>query len=287
VLVAGPALGQDYRALEGMTVTVKLDMPASQEGLDIRPGTDSPLDLHKAADQIKQYGVTVHTGQSVMITNVIVKPHTIEMYLGGGGYGTFSDVLSHVAQTTPVSYPAETRREKDLKEQLKYTNDYWERERIRRELDDIDRQRNRGNQKTAQVSPDQVDQQNRAVAGSRFNIRYDGTMPESATSKSGIMAVLSKYVEFERTPDEPLAGPIPQSLSALAQRSRPQDSSVPALRKGLTLLQVEQILGPAAKVEGRSDGALEIDLREYNSDGQHVTTEFVGGVLVNYTITAR
>jgi hypothetical protein len=136
-----------------------------------------------------------------------------------------------VVQTTPVSYPAETRREKDLKEQLKYTNDYWERERIRRELDDIDRQRNRGNQKTAQVSPDQVDQQKRAVAGSRFNIRYDGTMPESATSKSGIMAVLSKYVEFERTPDEPLAGPIPQSLAA-AQRSGPQDSSVPALRKG-------------------------------------------------------
>jgi hypothetical protein len=73
----------------------------------------------------------------------------------------------------------------------------------------------------------------------------------------------------------------------MAQRSRPQDSSVPALGKGLTVVQVEQILGPAVKVEDRSDGALEIDFREYNSDGQHVTTEFVGGVLANYTITSQ
>jgi hypothetical protein len=149
VPAATSALGQDYRALEGMTATAKLDMPASQEGVDIRPGTEVPLDLHKAADRIKQYGVAVHTGQSIMITNVVVKPHNIEVYLGGGGYGTFGDALAQAAQTTAVSYQAETRREKDLKEQLKYTNDYWERERIRRELDDIDRQRNRGNQKAA------------------------------------------------------------------------------------------------------------------------------------------
>jgi hypothetical protein len=222
-----------------------------------------------------------------MITNVVVKPHNIEVWLGGGGYGTFSGTLAQGAQTTAVSYQEETRREKDLKEQLKYTNDYWERERIRRELDDIDRQRNRDNPKAAQVGAQQVEQQKRAVAGSRFNVRYDGAMPESATSKSAIMAVLSKYVEFERTPGEQQAGPIPQSLAAMAQRNRPQDSAVPALRKGLTVLQVEQILGPAVKVEDRSDGALEIDFREYNSDGQHVTTEFVGGVLVNDTITAQ
>jgi hypothetical protein len=286
-LTAGRALGQDYRALEGMTVTAKMDMPASQEGVDIRPGSEAPLDLHKVAGRIKQYGVALHTGQSIMITNVVAKPHNVEVYLGGGGYGTFSDALAQASQMTPVSYPAETRREKDLKEQLKYTNDYWERERIRRELYDVDRQRNRDNQKAAQVSAQQVEQQKRAMAGSRFNIRYDGTMPESATSKSAIMAVLSKYVEFERTPGETQAGPIPQSLTAMAQRSRPQDSSVPALRKGLTVLQVEQILGPAAKVEDVSDGALEIDFREYSSDGQHVTTEFVGGVLANYTITSQ
>lgn len=287
VLAAGTGLGQDYRALEGMTVTAKLDMPASQDGLDIRPGTDTPLDLHKAADRNKQYGVAVHTGQSAMITNVVVKQHDIEVWLGGGGYGTFGNPLVQAAQPAAVSYPAETRREKDLKEQLKYTNDYWERERIRRELYDIDRQRNRDNPKTAQLSSQQAEQQKRAVAGSRFNIRYDGTMPESATSKSAIMAVLGKYAEFERTPGEQQAGPVPQSLTAMAQRSRPQDSSVPALGKGLTVVQVEQILGPAVKVEDRSDGALEIDFREYNSDGQHVTTEFVGGVLANYTITSQ
>jgi hypothetical protein len=132
-----------------------------------------------------------------------------------------------------------------------------------------------------------VEQQKRASAGSRFNIRYDGAVPESATSKGAIMAVLNKYVEFERLPGEQPAGPVRWTLTEMARRGRPEDSSVPALRKGLTVVQVEQILGPAAKVEDRSDGALEIDFREYNNDGQHVTTEFVGGVLANYTITSQ
>jgi len=77
------------------------------------------------------------------------------------------------------------------------------------------------------------------------------------------------------------------SLTDMARRGRPEDSSVPALHKGLTVQQVAQILGPASKVEDRSDGALEIDFREYNGDGQHVTAEFVGGVVVNYSVTLQ
>ena len=44
-------------------------------------------------------------------------------------------------------------------------------------------------------------------------MRYDGAMPEDATNKSQIIAVLSKYVEFERTPGEQQAGPVRWSLT--------------------------------------------------------------------------
>jgi hypothetical protein len=270
-----------------MTVTAKVDMPASREGLDIHPGTESPLDLHKAAERIKQYGVAVHAGQSAMITSVVVKTHDIEVLLGGGGYGTFTGTTTPGDETPTITYQAETRREKDLTEQLKYTNDYWERERIRRELDEMARQRNRSDQKAPQASAQQGEQQKRAATGSRFNIRYDGAMPEDAATKSRILAVLSKYVEFERTPGEQAAGPVRWSLTDMARRGRPEDSSAPALRKGLTVQQVAQILGPASKLEDRSDGALEIDFREYNRDGQHVTAEFVGGVVANYTVASQ
>ena len=286
MLVAATVLGQDYRSLEGTTVTAKIDMPASREGMDIHPGMESALDLHKAAERIKQYGVAVHAGQSALITSVVVKPHDVEVLLGGGGYGTFTDSMMLADETPPIPYRAETRREKDLMEQLKYTNDYWERERIRRELDEMERQHHRTDQKV-QTSEQQVEQQKRSAAGSRFNIRYDGAMPEDAATRSRIVAALSNYVEFERTPGEQQGGLGRWSLTDMARRGRPEDSPMPALRKGLTVQQVAQILGPASRVEDRSDGALEIDFREYNRDGQRVTAEFVGGVVVNYTVTPQ
>ena len=289
VMATVSALGQDYRTLEGMTVTARLDMPASQEGVDLRPAMEFPLDLHKAADRIKQYGVGVHTGQSIMITKVVVKTHNIEVQLGGGGYGTFNDAMAQAASTPTVSYVGETRREKDLKEQLKYTNDYWERERMRRELDDIERQRNRDNQRAAQIDAQtqmtQVsEQQKRAQSGSRFNIRYDGTMPADAATKKGIMEALSRYVDFEASLG---SGQQHQWIPMLAQQNAPELISGTALRKGLTVVQVEQILGPAAKVSEMTEGTLESTVREYDSDGQRVTAQFVGGVLVNYKITSQ
>ena len=50
ILVAATALAQDYKSLEGMTVTARVAMPASQEGLDIHMGTEPQLDVHKAAE---------------------------------------------------------------------------------------------------------------------------------------------------------------------------------------------------------------------------------------------
>jgi hypothetical protein len=275
---------QDFRSLEGTTVSVRIDMPASSDGVEIRNGQ---ADFRKISDRIRQYGVGVHSGQSIAITKIIVKSKNIEVHLGGGGFGTFSDRLAVAAASNPASYEGKTRREKDLEDELKYTNDYWTRVRIRRELDDLQRDRERNNATTAAINA-QTRQlveanvmQKRAEAGSRFNIRYDNGVPPDGATPAAIMASLSKYVDFGGGGGS--APPIHFENSAPGV----PDGPAPALRKGLTVVQTEQILGPASKVSQKNEGSLEISVREYMSSGQHVTTQFVGGVLVDYKITPR
>ncbi len=281
VFVLAPGFAEDLRSLEGTTVTVKLDMPATTDGVDIRGGQP---DFRKLADGIRQYGVGVHSGQSIMITRVIIKSKNIEVHLGGGGFGTFADRLSVAATSNPAYYVGTSRREKDLGDRLKYTNDYRERVRIRRELDDLRQDRQRQNATSAAINA-QTRQaveanviQKRADAGSRFNIRYDNGVPAGASSSQAIIDSLSKYVDF--------SGPLSPSPPA-STPNEPTGAPSSPLRKGLTVVQVEQILGPAEKVTQKTEGPLEITVREYVSNTDSITTQFVGGVLVDYKIKPR
>jgi hypothetical protein len=82
------------RVLEGKRVTVKIDMPATQEGVDVFPGSSRPIDFPKLSGRLKKNGVAIKEGESGMVTKVKVKDDLIEIQLGGGGYGTSGDVLS-------------------------------------------------------------------------------------------------------------------------------------------------------------------------------------------------
>jgi hypothetical protein len=82
------------RVLEGKRLTVKIDMPATQEGVDVFPGSSRPIDFPKLSGRLKKYGVAIKDGESGMVTKVKVKDDLIEIQLGGGGYGTSGDVLS-------------------------------------------------------------------------------------------------------------------------------------------------------------------------------------------------
>ena len=59
---AGPALAQTEAALksyfEGKMVRLRLDMPATQEGIDIYPDAQRPLDLGAYSNRLKSYGVS-------------------------------------------------------------------------------------------------------------------------------------------------------------------------------------------------------------------------------------
>lgn len=81
------------RALEGKRVTVQIDMPATDDGVDIFPGTSRPLDFGKYAGRLKSAGTAYKQGENAIITKVRVKDDNIEIHLGGGGYGTFGDQI--------------------------------------------------------------------------------------------------------------------------------------------------------------------------------------------------
>lgn len=80
------------RYFEGKRVTLKIDMPATSQGVDIHPERPQRLNYSEYGDHIKGSGTAIRTGESIMITKVKVKDKRIEFQLGGGGYGTFGVV---------------------------------------------------------------------------------------------------------------------------------------------------------------------------------------------------
>src|ERR1700678_4216913 len=89
-------------AFEGKQVVVKMDMPGTQKGVDIYPGRPQPLDVKSYADRLKDYGISLQKGDSVMVTKVKVNKDNIEFQLGGGGFGTARDNTDTAVHFTPT-----------------------------------------------------------------------------------------------------------------------------------------------------------------------------------------
>jgi hypothetical protein len=59
------------------------------------------------------------------------------------------------------------------------------------------------------------------------------------------------------------------------------------VRKGMTLVEVEQSLGKPEKTATRSEGTLRVVTNSYSRGDQTITAEFVEGVLIKYSISSR
>jgi hypothetical protein len=280
--LATPAMAQSEEQLrnyfEGKTVVVKMEMPGSEDGVDIFPGRTQPVDFPKHANRLKQYGTSLKRGQEVLITKVKVKKDLIEFQLGGGGYGTFGDDASSY-----ISVPSapKTTREKNLERDIKNTKDEKELRRMKEELDALkkDRERedarNRAEAEQARQVKEANIRQRRAEGGSRFNIRYQPVVPAEAMTPDGIMKALADYVDFS-----PVTG-APQKSSANAAAKADE------LRKGLTAEQVDAMLGRPESIANKKEGTLSVSVSTYVSNGRSITAEFVEGVLVRYTIKSH
>jgi hypothetical protein len=268
---------------EGKSVRVKIDMPATQEGIDVFPDARRAVDFAAYSARLKSTGVAIRNGESVLVTKVRVKDKVIEFQLAGGGYGTFGDDTGSVSATTV----SKSRRERDLEKLVKDEPDADRRRRLQRELDDLrnDREREDARNRAAAASAEEAKKAriatNRLHSGSRFNIRYTEGVPRGLAPE-GVMRALAEYVEF------PFASDSRPGDRVSAQPMLPEPPvSASAVRKGMTTAEVEQALGKPDKTTNRTEGTLKVVTATYSRGDQLITADFVEGVLVRYAISSK
>jgi hypothetical protein len=274
---------------EGGTVSPKLAMPGTEDGVDIYPGSPRPLDYSKYASRLKKFGTAIKAGEPVTITKIRLKSKHIEFQLGGGGYGTFGDETSSNVGTAAAP---KTKRELNLEADLKRQTDPAKRRAMREELDDLQAERERENARNraavaeAQEHRKQNIRQLRLEGGSRFNIRYQDQVSSAALTPQSVMAALAQYVDFAqfRPAETEPATSVPGATSLHASTLARGPGS---LHKGMLLQEVDALLGPPASSSERKEGSLKVVERVYSSPNGRVTGWFVEGVLIRYTMTSE
>jgi hypothetical protein len=290
-LAAVPAHAQSEPELkdffEGKSVVVKLDMPASQEGIDVYPDARRAIDFAQYSARVKARGIAIRSGESVLVTKVRVKDRLIEFQLAGGGFGTFGDDTG-----TSVSVPSvsKSKRERDLERLVRDETDRDQKRRLQRELDDLrnDREREDGRNRAAAATAEEAKKARVATtrlhSGSRFNIRYQEGVPRGL-GPDGVMRALAEYVEFPFASDR---RPTASRDTVTAQPVlREPGSGTGTIRKGMTMAEVEQQLGRPEKTADRTEGTLRVVTATYARGDQVITADFVEGVLVRYSIASK
>lgn len=278
---ATPAFAQNEASLksffEGRRVTVKLDMPGTSDGIDVEADARQPIDYPKYRDNLKRYGTALHAGEPVTVTLVKMKKDLIEFQLAGGGFGTFGDDTSTSVYMSEVK---KSEREKELERLVKDEDDRDRRRRFERELDELRDRRERENRRI-DIERERAEDEKKALVaerrlrgGSRFNLRYDGHVPDGMRPED-VMAVLNDYVDFGSLAPH-------TTLDEL-----PPQGDITLLRKGMTRNDAERTFGRPEAMSTRSDGGFAVTTLVFVVADQRVNADFVEDVLVRYTITSK
>ena len=289
LLAARPLAAQSEAALkehfEGKSVTLKIAMPGTENGVDIYPADPRPLDYPRYAERLKDNGTAIRAGSTAMVTKIRVKSKHVEFQLDGGGYGTMGDETS---SDVAVGSTPKTKREQNLEAELKRETDSVRRRQIKEELDDLRKAREREDARNraavadAEAQKESNIRQRRLEGGSRFNIRYRDRLPDEALTPEGIMRALAEYVAFE-----PAAAPMTFGEVAAAPAAEPSKPAGRGPRKGMLMPEADEALGTPVKTVERMEGKLKVVTRTYAAPDGQVTAEFVEGVLIRYTVTSN
>ena len=60
-----------------------------------------------------------------------------------------------------------------------------------------------------------------------------------------------------------------------------------SIRKGMTMVEVEQAIGKPEKTANRAEGTLRVTTATYSQGDQVITADFVEGVLIKYSISSK
>jgi hypothetical protein len=278
-VAAGQSEGDLRRYFEGRTVVVKLDLPGTDDGVDVYPGTSQPIDFPKHAGRLKKFGTAIRRGDEALITKLRVKKDLIEFQLDGGGYGTFGDDTDPNVSVPTVS---KSERERNLEKDLERAKDPAAKRKIKEELDQLRRDRERENDRlraqaeSARQLKEANIHQRRLEGGSRFNLRYRGGVPDGEATPDAVMRALAEYLDFS---------PVLAARSERPGLDRPGDRS--QLRKGLLVDEVDAILGRPDSISRREEGSLTVSTSVYLTADSRIEAEFVEGVLIRFVISSR
>jgi hypothetical protein len=266
---------KDY--FEGSMVQVKIDMPATSQGIDIHPMQANPLNFDDYSKRLKQFGIALYNGDQVMVTKVKVKKKHIEFQLAGGGYGTWGDDSGYVS----APRVAKSAREKELEELIKKENNEKNKKELKKELDDLKNQRNLEQKKLDfEASQTREMKQGRirelaVQSGSRFNIRYDQKLISGDLRAESIKNALSKYLAFNG------------DMGAMTQDVDYSENAPDELVKGMLWEDVATMYGVPNNINQKEECGLKIMICTYKKNGKNTEITFVEGVVVSYQIKSN
>jgi len=265
-------------AFERQRVTVRIDMPGSDDGVDVRVQTgivsSINLDLPRYRNDLKRYGTAIRAGDSAMVTLVKVKKDIIEFQLDGGGFGTFGD---NTSTSSNIPLVEKTAREKTLENQLKTEKDADKRRSMQSELDRLrDRREFENRRIRAERERDEEIKRERVAAdrlrgGSRFNIRYKDRVPPGVHVED-VRTALAEFVDFRG------AAPAAVNLPPLEPAR---------VRKGMLRADAEKLYGRPEKTSQKTLGEFTVVTLVFLSGEQRITADFVEDVLVRYSIASK
>jgi hypothetical protein len=276
----------------GKEVLVKIDMPGSQKGVDLKFNKAVPMDWNDYSSRIKSYGIAIPKGEVARITRLVVKKDTIEFQLNGGGFGSFGDDTNTTVSATSVP---KSQYEEDLEKQLSMTTDAKRKRDLQR---DLDRERSRrermnaANQNAAMIASQMKAQQvaqKRLGGGSRFNLRWQGSIPSDSRNPETVMQLLAEYVDFDAAPAS-RRGPVENSPAPQgpAAGNSEGSSAVSQLKRGMGIDEVSNLLGRGKVVsQSVSQEGLKAQVFEYGTADSVVEVTYVEGVVVRYSINSR
>jgi len=269
----------------GKEVVLKIDMPGTQQGVDLRYNKDNPMNWKEYSNRLKSNGAAIHKGDTARVTGVVVKDDRIEFQLDGGGFGTFLDDSSTTVAPKTVQ---KSDYEKQLERDIANTTDDDQRRRLQR---DLDRERSRrerqeaDNRAAAQIASQIKAQKvadDRLRGGSRFNLRWSGSIPPDQKNPDAVKKLLADYVVFDG-PQQAGPPPAPQNTAG--------DAAVPAtaqLKRGMKMEEVTNLFGPGKQVsESVSTDGLKTQAFQYVTGDRRVDVTYVEGLVVRYSISSN
>jgi hypothetical protein len=282
---------QDY--FVGRQVRVEIDMPGTQQGVDLRVEHDDPMDWRAYSSRLKQFGPAIRSGDRATVTTLVVKKNLIEFHLDGGGFGTFWDDSS----TTVAPYRVDkSSYERQLERDISNTTDPQKRRDLQRELDRVRQRREReqrADDRAAQIASQLKAQQvadKRIRGGSRFNLRWAGSIPQEQLTPEAVMKLLDGYISFgDLRGEKPILQPTAQNpqVNPNTPANAPA-SPITQLKRGMQIGEISELLGLGRQLsQSTSEEGLKTQIFEYLPNDYRVEMTYVDGVVVRYSITSR